>query len=72
LNSEADRQREIREEAERLKLLPRDQQRRIVELIALPAKDSHVAVTYRKEALRRARALSKLLKLTPKKRRRKP
>ena len=64
---DADTQREFRAEAERLKLLPHDQQRAIVELIGSPARDPKVSKANRDEARRRARALAKLLNLTPRK-----
>lgn len=58
---------EDRAEAERLKQLPRAEQRAIVELIGSPALDPKVSEENRKEARRRARALTRLLKLNPKK-----
>jgi hypothetical protein len=65
----AEQEREYREEAERLKQLPRAEQRAIVELIGSPARDPEVSEENRKEARRRASALSRLLKLTPRKKR---
>jgi hypothetical protein len=64
---EADRESEYKAEAERLKLLPRAEQRAIVELIGAPARDPKVSKANRDEARRRARALARLLKLTPRK-----
>jgi hypothetical protein len=58
-----------REEAGRLKPLPRDTQRQIVELIGSPADDPKVSKGHRVEARRRARALAKLLDLTPRRKR---
>jgi hypothetical protein len=57
---------EDRDEAERLKLLPRQLQREIVETIQSPADDPEVSVENRREARRRAKALETLLKLKPK------
>ena len=65
-----DREREYREEAERLKLLPREDQRAVVEMIGLPANDPKVPKVDRLEARQRVRALKKLLKLKPGKRKR--
>ena len=57
---------EDRAEAERLKLLPKAEQRQIVELIRAVANDPRVAEGDRREARRRAKALATLLRLTPK------
>jgi hypothetical protein len=54
-------------EAKRLKLLPKAEQRQIVELIRSPADNPKVPDADRKEARRRAKALAELLRLTPKK-----
>jgi hypothetical protein len=59
---------EDRDEAERLKLLPRRLQREIVETIRSPADDPEVSAGNRREARRRAKALETLLKLKPKSR----
>jgi hypothetical protein len=58
---------EDRAEAERLKLLPRSEQRQIVELVRSVADNPKVSEADRKEARTRAKALEKLLRLTPKK-----
>ena len=63
-----EKEQEYRDEAERLKQLPRAEQRAIVELIGSPARDPKVSEANRLEARRRANALEKLLKLKPKKR----
>jgi hypothetical protein len=67
---DADKDREYREEAERLKPLPRKLQREIVATIRSPADDPEVSAENRREARRRANALEGLLKL--KRRKRKP
>ena len=59
MNSE--KEQEYRDEARRLRLLPRQQQREIVKLIGSPARDPKVSTESRSEARRRARALSRLL-----------
>ena len=61
------RDEEDRQEAKRLKQLPRAEQRAIVELIGSPALDPNVSEADRKEARRRARTLTRLLKLSPRK-----
>ena len=66
---DADKEQEYREEAERLKLLPRKLQREIVALIRSPADDPEVSAENRREARRRANALEELLKLKTRKRR---
>ena len=66
---DADKEQEYRDEAERLKLLSRDEQRQIVELIGSPARDPKVSEANRLEARRRSRALARLLKLPPRKKR---
>jgi hypothetical protein len=66
---DAEKEREYREEAERLRQLPRAEQRAVVELIGSPARDPKVSKANREEARRRARALARLLKLTPRKKR---
>jgi DNA-binding phage protein len=58
---------EDRAEAERLALLPRDEQRRIIELYRDVARGKGVPAVERKAGLARADALEKLLKLKPKK-----
>jgi hypothetical protein len=65
---DSDKEQEDRDEAERLKPLPRRLQREIVETTRLPADDPEVSAENRREARRRANALEKLLKLKPKKR----
>ena len=62
------RDEEDREEAKRLIQLPRAEQRAIVEMIGSPALDPKVNDEDRKEARRRARVLTRLLKLKPTKR----
>lgn len=66
---DAEREQEYRDEAERLKQLPRAEQRAIVELIGSPARDPKVSEANRLEARRRSRALARLLKLAPPQRR---
>jgi hypothetical protein len=58
---------EDRAEAKRLRLLPRAEQRKIVELIRSPADNPKLPEADRREARRRAKALAELLRLTPKK-----
>ncbi len=58
---------EDRAEVERLRLLPRAEQRQIVEMVRSVAENPKVAAADRKEARRRAKALDQLLGLTPKK-----
>jgi hypothetical protein len=58
---------EDRAEAARLKLLPRGEQRQIVELIRAVADNPKASDADRKEARTRAKALEKLLRLTSKK-----
>jgi ABC-type methionine transport system ATPase subunit len=58
---------EDRTEAERLKLLPRGEQRQIVAIVRAVADDPKVPEADRREARRRASALEQLLRLTPKK-----
>lgn len=60
---------EDRDEAARLKLLPRQLQREIVETIRSPADDPEVSAENRREARRRANALEKLLNLKHRKKR---
>lgn len=62
-----EKEQEYREEAERLKQLPRAEQRAIVELIGSPARDPKVSEANRLEARRRSRALAQLLKIVPRK-----
>lgn len=57
---------EDREEAKRLKLLPKAEQRQIVEMVRFVADDPRVPDADRKEARRRAKALDELLRLTRK------
>ena len=64
-----EKEQEYREEAERLKQLPRAEQRAIVELIGSPARDPKVSEANRAEARRRSRALARLLKIAPRKKR---
>jgi hypothetical protein len=59
---------EDRAEAERLKLLPKKEQRAIVKLIGSVADDADVSAENRREARRRGKALESLLKLNPGKR----
>ena len=58
---------EDRAEAKRLKLLPKSEQRQIVEHIRSVADNPKVPEADRKEATRRGKALAELLKLNPKK-----
>jgi hypothetical protein len=58
---------EDRAEAERLKLLPRAEQRQVVELIRSVADNPKVSESDRREARNRAKALETLLRLTRKK-----
>ena len=66
----ADWERDCRDEAERLRLLPREDQRAIVALHRSVANDPKVTKANRDEARRRADALEKLLRLARRKRRR--
>ncbi len=66
---DTDKEQEYRDEAERLKQLPRAEQRQIVELIGSPARDPKVSQANRLEARRRSRALARLLKIAPRKKR---
>lgn len=59
---------EDRAEAERLKLIPRSEQRAIIALHRAVAADTAVSDENRREARRRAKALETLLNLEPKKR----
>jgi len=59
---------EDRAEAERLNLLPRDEQRQIVLMIRAAADDPKVLDADRREARARAKALERLLRLGQKKR----
>jgi hypothetical protein len=59
---------EYRAEAERLKALPRAEQRYIVAMLRHVAKGKGVPAKERKAGLERAAALERLLRLTPKKR----
>jgi len=61
---------EDRQEADKLRLLPKADQKAIVKLIGSPAQNPSVPKADRQEAARRALALRKLLKLPPKKKRR--
>ena len=58
---------DLREEAKRLRLLPRKLQREAVAMIGSPASDPTVPAADRKEARRRAKALAELLHLTTRK-----
>ena len=64
-----EKEQEYRDEAERLKQLPRAEKRQIVELIGSPARDPKVSEANRLEARRRSRALARLLKIAPRKKR---
>jgi hypothetical protein len=59
---------EDRAEAERLKLLPQAQQRQIVAMYRDVANGKGVRASERTAGLKRAAALERLLKLTPRKR----
>lgn len=67
---EHDKEQEFRDEAERLKQLPRAEQRQIVELYRDVANGKGVPARERKAGLERVAALERLLKLTPRKKRR--
>ena len=58
---------EDRAEAERLKLLPLDERKKIIEIIGSVADNHRVPETDRCEASRRAEALTFLLRLKPRK-----
>lgn len=62
---------EHQEEAERLALLPRADQREIIALYRSIAKNPKVPKAERQAGLIRATALERLLKLTPKKKKKK-
>ena len=64
---DADKEQEYREEAERLKLIPRDEQRQILAFYRDVANGKGVPARERKAGLERVAALERLLKLTPKK-----
>jgi hypothetical protein len=61
------RERDFREEAERLRLLPRDEQRAIIALHRSVANDREVSPANRQEARARVKALEKYLRLKPQK-----
>ena len=64
-----DKEQEYRDEAERLKQLPRAEQRQIVEMYRDVALGKGVPARERKTGLERVAALERLLKLTPRKKR---
>lgn len=64
---DTDKEREYREEAERLKQLPRAEQRQIVEMYRDVANGKGVPARERKAGLERVAALERFLKLTPRK-----
>lgn len=64
---DADREQEYRDEAERLKLISRDEQRQIVAFYRDVANGKGVPARERKAGLERAAALERLLKLRPRK-----
>jgi len=57
---------EDRAEAKRLKLLPKAEQREIVEMVRAVADNPKIPEADRKEARRRGKALAELLRLNPK------
>jgi hypothetical protein len=58
----AEQEREYREEADRLALLPLAEQRKVVALIRAPADDPQVSRADRKTAVERAEALTRHLR----------
>ena len=66
---DADREQEYRDEAERLRQLPRAEQRQIVQLYRDVANGKGVPAREREAGLERAAALERLLKLAPRPRR---
>jgi hypothetical protein len=69
---ERSKEQEYREEADRLALLPREEQRGIIALHRAVAEDLKVSKANRREAGERAEALERYLRLPPTKRRKKP
>jgi hypothetical protein len=65
---DTEKEREYREEAEQLKLLPRDTQRQIVAMYRDVAAGKGIPTKERKAGLARAAALERLLKLVKKRR----
>lgn len=63
---DADREQEYRDEAARLKLISRDEQRQIIAFYRDVANGKRVPARERKAGLERAAALERLLKLKPK------
>jgi len=65
----ADKEQEYRDEAARLRQLPRAEQRQIVDMYRDVANGKGVSAGERKAGLERVAALEKFLKLTPRKKR---
>ena len=66
---DAEKEREYRDEAERLKLIPRDEQRWILAFYRDVANGKGVPARERRSGLERVAALERHLKLTPRKKR---